>query len=268
MRNLMLYIVDDPKTDIERVCKNLRLQVDNSLELGWDAEAIWLYASFPFEHRGVSARQVRPPARPATARATSFYKTWCILQALRELPADECVWYHDVEAYQLVPIPLPPTTRAMAFCLYTARDRMLVQGGSMFFSGAARAVFERVMDRLVHDRVRKDEYALTEMVGRPEFLGWFEVLDYSWNLGDTDFELRYQLAARPIKAVHFHLDRRDHAAKFLDGKNGLGVRPLPERFVRLLARHGFAAKDGSEGADLPRERRSWLEQLFSPRPAA
>lgn len=268
MRNLLLFIVDDPRTDLEGVRRNLRLQVDNSLELGWGAEAIWLYTSFPFEHRGVCAREVHPPARPATARATSFYKTWCILRALGELPVGEYIWYHDVDAYQLVPIPLAPTSRTMAFCLYTARDRMLVQGGSMFFTGAARPVFERVMDRLVHHRVRKDEYALTEMVGRPEFLGWYEVLDYSWNLGDTDFALRYQLAGKPIKAVHFHLDRREHAAKFLQGENGLGVRPLPERFVRLLARHGFTTQAGSEAARRTPPRRTWLEQIFAPRPAA
>lgn len=267
MRNLMLYIVDHPRTDIEKVRRNLRLQVDNSLELGWVAEDIWLYTSFPFEHRGVRACEVHPPSRPATARATSFYKTWCILHAFGKLPAGEYIWYHDVDAYQLVPIPLVPTCRPMAFCLYTARERMLVQGGSMFFSGAARPLFEGVMDRLLHHRVRKDEYALTELVSRPEFLGWFDVLDYSWNLGDTDFALRYQLASKPIKVVHFHLDRQEHAAKFLLGDNGLGVTPLPERFVRLLVEHGFPTVAATEPVRRT-SRRTWLEQLFAPRPAA
>ncbi len=251
MRNLMLFVAEDRSRDLTPVRRNLDLQVANSLELGWAVDDLWLYTNFPYEHGEVRAQVVEPPRRPRTARATSFYKTWCILQALDRLGADEYVWYHDVDAYQLVPFDQPPTDRPLAFCLYTTRERLLVQGGSQFFTRAARPVFEGVLARL-EAGVRKDEYALTDLVGEPEFLDFFDVLDFSYNLGDTDFALRYQLASKPIKVVHFHPDRQAHRATFLDGCNTLGVRPLPERFVSLLHRSGVLA-----GSPAPRRRRGW-----------
>jgi hypothetical protein len=239
MKNLMLFVLEDLRQDRTAVERNLDLQIENSLELGWRREDLLILTNFPFVRGGVSAVEVHPPRRPATSRATSFYKTWCILSVLETLAPGETVWYHDVDVYQLEPFGEPPSRRTMAFCLYTTRERLLVQGGSMFFGAAARPIFDAVMDQLTNHRVRKDEYALTSLVARSEFLDCFEVLDYSWNLGDTDFAVRYQLARKPIKAVHFHLDRADHAAKFLHGRNSLGVHPLPGRFVELLHRHGL-----------------------------
>lgn len=239
MKNLMLFVLEDLRSDRSAVERNLALQVENSLELGWQREDVLILTNFPFSCAGVSALEVDPPRRPRTSRATSFYKTWCILRVLDSLTPGEVVWYHDVDVYQLERFSEPPSRKTLSFCLYTTRERLLVQGGSMFFGAPARPIFEAVMDQLVNRGVRKDEYALTFQLARPEFLDCFEALDYSWNLGDTDFALRYQLARKPIKAVHFHLDRADHAAKFVHGRNDLGVRPLPDRFIDLLQRHGL-----------------------------
>jgi hypothetical protein len=109
----------------------------------------------------------------------------------------------------------------------------------MFLWCHSRPLFEAVHDLLVNQRYRKDELALTDLTKQPAFADRFAALDYSYNLGDTDFELRYQLAQKPIKVVHFHPDRPAVLARFLDGRNGLGVSPLTERFVGLLHRHGF-----------------------------
>jgi hypothetical protein len=252
----MLYVVESPRTDLGPVRRLLELQIDNSLELGWRSEDIVLYTSFDFESQGIRATVVPPNGRPRTARATSYHKTRCILKAFDLLGAGEYFWYHDVDAYQLQPFTDPPTSRPLAFCLYTTRERQLVQGGSLFFSAAARGIFEAVEDLLVNHRCRKDEFALTDLTGRSEFYDLFEVLDGSYNLGTTDFELRYQLAEQPIKVAHFHLGRATHRAVFLEGGNSLGAYPLPERFVQLLVRHGFVKPDDLTETLLQRGRRA------------
>jgi hypothetical protein len=256
MKNLMLYVVEDLKADLDSVRRLLELQVENSLDLGWQADDIVLFTSFPFTCMGVSAIEVAADGRPRTARATSFHKTRCILEAFDLLPEGGVFWYHDADAYQLQPITSPPSAKALAFSLYTTRERQLVQGGSMFISGAARPVFLAVEDLLVNHRCRKDEFALTDVVGRPEFYDLFAVLDGSYNLGTTDFELRFQLAEQPIKVAHFHLGRPAHRAVFLEGGNSLGAFPLPDRFVRLLARHSFVDPDELTRSLLERGRRA------------
>jgi len=240
MKNLTLYVNERGLSGVEGIRRNLDLQVDNSLELGWRPGDLLLYTNFPYSRRGVRASEVRAGRRPRTARMTSFYKTEVLLDALERLEVGEVLWYHDADAYQLQPFSGSPAPgKDLAACLYCTRERLLIQGGSMFLTRAARQVFEQVQELLLHRRYRKDEFALTDLTGRPEFLDRFAPLDYSYNLGDTDFELRYQLAERPIKVAHFHLDREDHRARFLDGGNSLGVFPLGERFERLLQRHGY-----------------------------
>ena len=256
MKNLMLYVVEDPNADLDGVRRLLELQVENSLELGWRAEDIVLFTSFPFDYMSVTGIEVGAGGRPRTARATSFHKTRCILKAFDLLPEGGVFWYHDADAYQLEPITSPPSARALAFTLYTTRERQLVQGGSMFFSAEARPVFLAVDDLLVNHRCRKDEFALTDVVGRPEFFDLFDVLDGSYNLGTTDFELRLQLAELPIKVAHFHLGRPAHRAVFLEGGNSLGAFPLPDRFLRLLARHGFVDPEELTRSLLERGRRA------------
>jgi|CXWL01.1.fsa_nt_gi hypothetical protein len=241
MKNLMLYIHEGLPLGLESVRRCLRVQVENSLELGWAASDILLYTNFSFTHQGVEAIRLEPGRRPRTARMTSFHKTHCILEALPGIAAGEAVWYHDVDAFQLLPFGPPPADKDLYASLYCARQRLLIQGGSMFFWRHSRRLFEAVYDQLVHHRCRKDEFALTELTRRPEFEGRFAPLDYSYNLGDTDFELRYQLAQKPIKVVHFHPERGEALAKFLAGRNGLGVSPLTDRFARVLGRHGFGS---------------------------
>jgi hypothetical protein len=256
VKNLLLYIVEDRGADLDGVRRMLALQVDNSLDLGWAVDDVLLYTNFEFDHRDVEALVVEPGRRPRTARATSFHKTECILRALDGIGDDEVIWYHDADAFQLVPFADSPLDADLAFCLYSTRERLLVQGGSLFFTSRARPVFDYVFDQLTNHRCRKDEFALTDATARPELAGAFQLLDYSYNLGGTDFELRFQLADRPVKVAHFHPERAEHLACFVGGRNGLGVVPLDERFVGLLERHGFiddrsAIETGATGSGPP-----------------
>jgi hypothetical protein len=237
MKNVMLYVAEKDDPGVEHARRNLGIQVENSLELGWEPRDILLYANFPYAKSGVEAISVAPPPRPRHARTTAYFKIFCILDAFGRAPDAELFWYHDLDAYQLIPFAARPTTRDMAFCLYVTRDRLKVQGGSMFFTGASRPIFEQIFDLLTRHGYRTDELALTDLMGRREYLDRFEVLDYSYNLGDTDFALRYQLALKPIKVVHFHIDRVSHQSKFF-GDSSLGVRPLTDRFALLLKRYG------------------------------
>jgi|GEM_PF-1707931 len=265
MKNVMLYVAEKDDPGVEHVRRNLDIQVENSLELGWHPRDILLYANFPYSKSGIEAISVEPPPRPRHARTTAYFKIYCILDALGRAHDANLFWYHDLDAYQLIPFANWPTKRDVAFCLYCTRDRLKVQGGSMFFTAASRPIFEQVFDLLTHHDYRTDELALTDLMGRREYLDRFEVLDYSYNLGDTDFALRYQLALRPIKVVHFHIDRPSHQGKFF-GHSSLGVQPLTERFTLLLARHGVAYAPGTLEAPRVGLRR-WLPGLDSLRRA-
>lgn len=57
MKNLLIYI--SPKKDFgdeEKIA--IKIQIDNSLDLGWKKEEIMLVTNFPYEHDSVKALQV------------------------------------------------------------------------------------------------------------------------------------------------------------------------------------------------------------------
>jgi hypothetical protein len=241
MKNLMMYIAEKGGDGLESVKRNLELQVVNSLDLGWRTEDMLLFTNFPFAVEGVRSIEVVPAKRPPKAHGNAFHKTHCLLMAFDRIAEDEIVWYHDTDAYQLIPIEAPPGSWIFAACLYCVHKRLMIQNGSMFFTGAAKPIWENAYDLLVHHRYRLDELALTDLMSRPEHIGNYVQLDYSYNLGTTDFELRYQFAQKPIKVVHFHVERPEHGVQFFQAENSLGVAPLPERFVRLAHRFGYGA---------------------------
>ena len=109
MKNLTLYVNEGGLSGLERIRRNLDLQVDNSLELGWRPGDLLLYTNFPYFRHGVrAASEVRAGRRPRTARMTSFYKTKVLLDALARLEVGEVLWYHDADAYQLQPFSGSP----------------------------------------------------------------------------------------------------------------------------------------------------------------
>jgi len=243
LTGLVIYVLDRDGAGRDEAQRLLRLQVDAALHLGWEPGRLLFLTDFPFTWRGVSSEVIEPPRRPRTARATSFYKTWCIRRALDRLGPDDALWYHDADAYPLERFTRPPTDRALSACLYSTRERLLVQGGSLFLTACSRPVFDWVWDALTRRGCRKDEFALTDAMAWPEHAGLFAPMDYSYNLGTTDFELRYQLAEPPIKVAHFHPDRPAHRRVFVEARNGLGIDPLPPWFRTLLVEHGFATPE-------------------------
>jgi hypothetical protein len=249
MKNLIMYIEEKGGEDPAEVRRNLEFQVVNSLELGWRVEDMVLFTNFPFQVEGVRAIEVELAKRPRKAHVNAFHKTHCLLLAFDRMADDEIVWYHDTDAYQLIPIEPPPGPWIFAACLYCVHERLMIQNGSMFFTKAARAIWERAYDLLLHHEYRLDEFALTDLMSNPEFLGNYLQLDYSYNLGTTDLSLRYQFSQKPIKVVHFHPERPEHSVQFFQARNSLGVSPLPERFVKLAQRFGYGA--------IPAPRRRW-----------
>ena len=53
MKNLLIYITPNGfDTESEKLAK---LQIDNSLELGWKKEDMLFVTSFPYEYRGIKS---------------------------------------------------------------------------------------------------------------------------------------------------------------------------------------------------------------------
>ena len=107
----MIYIsptksFDNPRPDlINDAGVSAKVQIENSLELGWKKEDIWLFTNFEFEYHGIRSRVLEDVAfferKPQASKINALIK----LFENRTIKSDELYWFHDLDAFQICSIP-------------------------------------------------------------------------------------------------------------------------------------------------------------------
>jgi hypothetical protein len=235
MKNLLTYI--NPSKDFDSETKKLiKLQIDNSLELGWDRKDILLFTNFPYEYDGVVSTIV-----PDDLFCPYFHqmsKINAILWMFEQgMIGDDVYWFHDNEAFQNHPF-----TREFPKDLYLTDygycDRF--NTGSFFFRKGARKAFERIKeDSDAHQD--GEEWAL----GRIHKELDYELLNITYNFpgsvnANKNFEMIYKKTDLPVMVSHFHPDNlRGVFYRIMTGENILGVNILSERLIKYFNKYGW-----------------------------
>jgi len=236
----MVYI--NPKKKFEGEHKiSVKIQIDNSLRLGWKKEDILLVTNFPYEYNSVKAFVLEDDTYcsyfPRCSKAGTIIK----LFEKHLINNDTLYWYHDLDAYQMVAIEESEIPEAdMSLCDYGPGYNLWC-GGNIFFRKNAEDIFVRikeVMDShytLKHE-VISDELALYWMRHQPDIKLRVHKLNISYSLHSRRLEYTYPAAIKPIRIVHCHFD---HAGFFLYGKNRFLVQIAPDRVVQIFNNYGI-----------------------------
>lgn len=204
MKNLMIFI--NPTKgftgDFEELAK---LQIDHSLDIGWEKEDIIFATNFDWEYNGVKSTIVSDDcyymSRP---RAT---KLLVICYLLNKGLDNDVYWFHDLDAYQLEPFETdePYLGDCDAGFVFTPGDYPYAwNSGSFFFKPSFKDVFNE-MKRICHALRCHDEQALCTIVAKDEMnIGErYKRLNCTYNLcrlrGSMDI---YKWADKPIKVLH------------------------------------------------------------------
>lgn len=260
MKNLMLFI--SPSHDFLPEHKiATKIQIDNSLELGWKKEDIILATNFPYEYRGVKSLQM------PDALFTPFCPTVSIINVIVELfdrkiiKSNELWWYHDHDAYQLHRITeneLDLGRHDMALVYKGLKEKW--DTGSIFFKSSAEDIFRRLKETANNYQVN-EEYALmalytnnllwiteTEYDARAKFVPLnvhgsinlterIKTLNLRYLFG-ADHDQIYKVAKKPIKILHFHFSNDRLLDSAMYGKNSLHKVLMPDRLIKIFNRHG------------------------------
>lgn len=239
MKNLLVYISPTHSFDKEREIL-ARVQIDNSLSLGWKPKDILLVTNYHYEYNGVKSVMVGDSnwyeGRPRSIKTTIIPH----LIDLEILEPDTVYWNHDFDAYQMNHIyesDLGMDKTDIALTDYGWRDRWCL--GSFFFRTTARDVFETAKE-IIYKNI-EDESAFMEMCKDPVIRNQCSRLNITYNFGMRHVEENYERAIKPIKVVHFHpwyplvktLDI------FMYGKSGLGHPIIDDRLKGILNQHGI-----------------------------
>lgn len=260
MKNLYIYINPAKQftnTDWGSETETLvKIQIDNSLALGWKVEDIVLVTNFDYEYRGVRAIVVSDDLYCTHSSGTPSKINVIVDMFEKGLIADDLYWFHDFDAFQLEPITpeeIGITDGQIALTDYgytCGRPEILSRWstGSVFFNKGSKEVFDwikiAVYKYMANEEVsllaltRHNKHGICERVKKLN-------LTYNLAIRRRDVGLSLGLCEKPLKVLHFHpFDKRITSL----GKNALAVcmygrcldKPLmPERLIEIFKQYGI-----------------------------
>ena len=232
MKNLLVYYNPEgkftpvPPTNYE-VLTNV--QIDNSLELGWNKEDIVVAMNFPYEYGGVKAYVVGN-GEYSVKDGNRSSKFPMIVKLFEEgVIEDDIYWFHDHDAFQLQPF----TDIDMDVdILYTDHGwTTMFNAGSFFFKKSARDILER-STKVMYERGLNEQTAFFQVLQEnPEMNKRCRKINISYNFTIYYHVKTYPKADKPLVVAHFQPQKPRHLALYT---------PLvPERLINLLGEHGI-----------------------------
>ena len=259
MKNLFVYL-HPTKSFTSEVESLTKIQIDNSLTLGWKREDILLVTNFDYEYNGVKAIVVDDKNfcefRPTSSKINvilTFFESGVI--------ENDLYWFHDLDAFQLEEM-IDPNLSSADMGLTAFDERPMApeylgahrwNGGVIFFKKEARDIFEQIKEQMYRRKVI-DETALVRVElkakrGNSTFLDRIKILNVTYNFVVTpnlDLTYCYEVAEKPLKIIHFRpFDKRklDGDIGNLDfcvrGQNKMGKVLLSENLINLFNKYGI-----------------------------
>jgi hypothetical protein len=248
MKNLMVYI--SPKKEFWGVEDPLMIetQIENSLELGWKLEDIKLVTNFEYEHCGVKSIVVSDNCYCDWWKQVSKMNGILELFKMDLIKQDEIYWFHDLDAFEAVPINVDLEGKEAAFTDYGYSDKRW-NTGSFFFKKEARDIMQAITDRCYEKHIN-EEYALGELTKNNEnnINSRIKKINITYNFPGSNngykyFKMVYDSCELPVQVLHFHpLRWSGRFYRMFDGNNEYGVIMISERLKRILNNKGAYGK--------------------------
>jgi len=161
MKLIFAYV--SPNKDFSEEGKiSIKIQIDNSLELGWKPEDIILATNFPYEYRGIKSILVKDEHyckfRPTATKIN------IILELFEKGLIKDLCWFHDLDMYQLEPITEEEFTFPEDMGVTDYGKMHMWNTGTIVFKPSAKDIFEK-MQELIYKYRCIEERALNILTG-------------------------------------------------------------------------------------------------------
>jgi len=269
MKNLMIYV--NPAKDFLDVSDAWRnepgllakVQIDNSLEIGWKREDILLFTNFDYEYNGVRSINIHD------GLFCSFSPTATKINVLIHLfeigfIGKDLYWFHDLDAFQLEKITDDEVWAELngadigltdygRSSINPGRD-LRWSTGTIFFKDSALDIFKAWQTEIYRYQAN-EEIMLLEMLKKRRHRAVKERIKkvnitYNFATRMRDVGGAYDIANKPLKIIHFHpfdkrgitgrhIDKRnDNIAVCIQGKNPMNKVLVNDRLMSIFKRHG------------------------------
>jgi len=261
MKNLLIYIhptksfISPKEGWLGEADILAKVQIDNSLHLGWKREDILLVTNFDYEYNGVKAIvigddnfcEVSPTASKINAILTLFDDG---------MIGKDLYWFHDWDAFQLAPMTEEEIDLKKGCIGLTGygvtrmrnKDFFRWSTGTLFFRDDIKDVFKLLKDAVYNYKANEEVALLALRRTNKLVLSRLQTLDITYNLATRkrDVIATYNVAQKPLKVIHFHpFDKRlvegesDNMDVCVRGKNSINKVLVSEKLIELFSQYGI-----------------------------
>jgi hypothetical protein len=261
MKNLYIYInpaQEFSNSDWGKETETLvKIQIDNSIDIGWRIEDIVLVTNFPYEYRGVKAIEVPGDLYCEHSSGTPSKINVIVYMFEHGMIEDAVYFFHDFDAFELVKITqgeigiVPGQIALTDYGYVRGRDFILSRWstGCLFFDKDSRDVFEMIKTA-VYKYQANEEVSLLALTrhNKHGICDRIKKLNISYNLATRrrNISLCLRDAVKPLRVLHFHpYDVRitsyghTNVEVCLRGKNETGIPLVPDRLLKIFNNYGI-----------------------------
>jgi len=210
----------------DKIEVNLRAQIHNSLDVGWNPADIFLLSNFAFEYMGVTALQVKLPDYCLTGS-----KMFGVLHLLKKHDFNgDVLWVHDLDAWQNVWFDAPEI-KDVGISTYSQANKY--NGGSLFWKKSGISLAEMICEAL------KDEQREEPTINRifKAYKENISILNNTYNVGCSGYVPRMEKAVKPIKVAHFNPCNKVAWQIHRHDRDGAGFVSVSDRLEGILKQY-------------------------------
>ncbi len=248
MKNVMIYVGPNKKfSDEDEVLA--KIQIDNSLDLGWKRDDILLFTDFEYEYNGVKARVFKDIPYYDFDLAASKIPVLIYLIEKGEIDNSQLYWVHDFDAYENYSIKeeeLGFDGYDLALPHYYYKPEWVMS--NFFFKKSSEDIL-RLLDKTVIERPRtsrNNEKTITWLIKHERVdINRLKKLNATYNIAKRYIPRIYPLAEKPLKVLHFRPSDKDALMTetaldiFMYGKNRLKIRLMSDRLIKIFRHNGI-----------------------------
>lgn len=260
MKNLLIYIsptgsFDNPRPDLASndAGSLAKVQIENSLALGWRREDILLVTNFEFQYGETKAIVLLDvdffERKPQVSKINAIIK----LFEHRMIKKNETYWFHDLDAFQLEPITedeIGILNNEIALTdfgggkYFGGQDRWST--GVIFFRSGSKDIFDRIKALAYEKRIDEEEALGLLVINDSKIRKRVKKINNTFNFIGYKLRFVYEKSIKPLKVVHFHPlvgkkrlgeSGEKNALKFFKGENQLNTPLITDRVVKILKYH-------------------------------
>jgi len=240
MKQILTYISPNREFDDENKMA-VKIQIDNSINIGWKHEDILLVTNFDYEYNGVKSLVVGDENHcEYFTPTTKLY----VIDALFKKGIIEkgLYWYHDFDCFELNKIIESEIRDEIGECNLGASNygqKIRLCSASMFFDEKAGDIFDWMKKECDRTKVNEETALMRMAYNKENKLSLrFKMINTTYAFHKFNIVKTYKTTIKPIRVAHFHLtpDKYDF---YVNGNNKLNMVLIPKELIYIFNKNGF-----------------------------